>query len=381
MKRWIKRLCVLLLCAVLTVCALPKTQGATVYFMAVNDTFLGLSDTMPTLHNGVLYVPYTLFSPQVTGVNLGVTAAYSALKNRVMLYSSQNQLTFDMEQDATYDMNGVFYSGRAMMRNSMVYLPIGQLCAVFSDLEYTVNYTECGYLVRVKNDKAVLSDEGFIDAAQNSMKNALDRYEAGQPTQSDPVEPTPTPAVPTPDPGQGSGAAVYLGFTLEDTAGVDALLSALESRECRGIFFLTAGQMTRWDDLVRRLIGEGHFVGLLAEGGDVDSAMEAVEEGRRVLAAVARCRVSAVLAPALDDEGRAALEQAGIVCWQTTVDGRGQTGSAYARAWTLMDDMTGGQSARNYLLLDETWSGVLSGMTATLLNENYRLRAPVSPEL
>lgn len=380
-KKWIKRLCALMLCAVLAVSAVPKAQGATVYFTAVNDTFLGLSDTMPTLYNGVLYVPYTMFSPQVTGVHLGVSATYSALKNRLMLFSSQNQLTFDLQEDTTYDMNGETYSGRAIIRNSMVYLPIGQVCAVFSEVKYTVNYTEYGYLVRVINEKAVLTDDGFIDAAKSSMKNALSRYESEKPTESEPVATTPPPAVVTPAPGAGSGAAVYLGFALGDTTGVDALLSALENRECRGIFFLTAGQMAQWDDLVRRLVGEGHFVGLLTEAGDGDAAAEALAEGRRVLATVARCRVSAVLAPALDAEGLATLEEAGAVCWQTTADGRGLTGSSYTRARALMKEMTGGQSARNYLLLDETCGGSLSGMLAELLGEDYRLCAPVGPEL
>ena len=39
-KKWIRRLCALILCGVLTLPAVPKAQGAAVYFMAVNDTLL-----------------------------------------------------------------------------------------------------------------------------------------------------------------------------------------------------------------------------------------------------------------------------------------------------------------------------------------------------
>lgn len=380
MKRWIRRLCALLLCAVLTVPALPRAQGATVYFMALNDTFLGVSDTMPTLYNGVLYVPYTLFSPQVTGVNLGVTATYSALRNRVMLFSSQHQLTFDLAEDSTYDLDGNTYSGRAITRNSMVYLPIAQVCAVFSEIKYTVNYTEYGYLVRVKNNKAVLSDPAFINAAQNMMKNALSRYEQEHPDQPPPVVESP-PVVVTPAPGVGSGAAVYPGFAPAKASGLENALDVLKKLELPGIFFLTPQQVEQWDDLVRQLVGEGHFVGLVTEAADAETAAADLAAGQKLLAAVAHCRAGAVLAPGLDEAGAEQLEQLGYVCWQTTADGRGLQGSAASRAAALMKSMVSGEAARNYLLLDENYGAVLGQLLDELVNEDYQLRSPVPTEL
>lgn len=72
MKRIGKSTAALVLCVVALISAVSPVQGASVYFMAVNDQLLELSDeTMPAMVEGVLYVPYTLLSANATGVNLG----------------------------------------------------------------------------------------------------------------------------------------------------------------------------------------------------------------------------------------------------------------------------------------------------------------------
>ncbi len=383
MKRWIRRLSALLLCALLTLPALPRAQGATVYFTALNDTLLTLSEVMPTLYNGVLYVPYTVFTPRETGVDLGVTATYSTMKNRVMLFSSQHQLTFDLAEDATYDLDGNSYSGRAITRNSMVYLPIAQVCAVFTELKYTVNYTEFGYLVRLKNSKVILSDSAFINAAENPMRNALSRYEAEHPAETPPpAETSPTPTVtPTPTPGVGSGRAVYLAFGPGSAAEPEALLSALDGWECRGLFFFTADELGAEGDRVRRLLGEGHFVGLYTGAEELSAARTELEAARKKLAAAAHCRAAAVLAPNLSEADAAALEAEGWVCWQTTVDGTALEGAARECAEAVRKQMAGEEHTRNYILLDARYGPVLNGLLEDVRREEYRLRSALPTEL
>lgn len=377
MKKWGRRLCALVLCALVMVSAVPVAHGATVYFMAVNDTFLDLNDAaMPTVVNGVLYIPYTMLSTHETGVNLGVYATYSSVKNQVLVFSSQKQLIFDLGNDRTYDRDGNPYSERAIMRNSMVYLPVAQVCAIFTELSYSLNNTDYGYLVRIKNSGAVLTDAQYINAAANPMSSALARYKAAHP------ETSVTPSGPsTPRPSIGSDAAVYLGFTAEDGAGLETVLKAMKEQGSLGLFFFTAEQLIRWDDLVRRIIGEGHFVGLLTQSDDAAAAAAELEEAQRVLTMVAHCRGNVVLAPGLDKEGRTRLEELGYVCWETTADGRELEGSAQSRAAELMKAMTGGESARNYLLLDERTGSLLESLMDELLNEDYQFRVPVATEL
>lgn len=377
MKKWGRRLCALVMCALVMISAAPVARGATVYFMAVNDTFLDLNDNaMPTVVDGVLYIPYTMLSTHETGVNLNVYATYSSVKNRVLVFSNQMQLIFDLESDQTYDMDGNPFSGRAIMRNSMAYLPVALVCAVFPEISYSLTNTDYGYLVRVKNSSAVLTDAQYINAAANPMSSALARYKAAHPEL---FVTTPTNPV-TPRPSIGSDAAVYLGFTAEDGSGLENVLNGLKSSDVQGVFFFTADQLARWDDLVRRIIGEGHFVGLLTAADDADAAAAELEEAQRILTMVAHCRGSAVLTPGLDDEGRTSLEEQGYTCWQTTADGRGLEGSAESRASQLMEGMTGGESARNYLLLDEGTGSLLESLLDELLDEDYQFRTPVATE-
>lgn len=375
MKKILRRTAAALMCLLVLFAAAPAAQGASVYFMAVNDTLLELSDAnMPTTVGGVLYVPYTMLASNVTGVNLGVYATYSSVKNRVLVHSNRKQLIFDLQEDLTYDMDGRSYTERAIVRNSTVYIPIARVCDVFREINYSLNSTEFGYLVRIKNAAVVLGDDAFINAAANMMSSSLVRYQQEHP------DPGSVPR-PTPVPGVGSGAGVYLAFTLTEDGTLDSVLSALAEEGGTGMFFLTGEQLLRQDDLVRELVGRGHFIGLRVLARTGQEAEQELEQMERLLALAAHCRADVVLTEELDEEGAARLEQAGYLCWRTTADGRGQEGSGYARASALMRQMTGGEEARNYLLLDDLAGDTLAAVLSYFGREDYQLRAPVAPEL
>ena len=375
MKKAGKRLAALALCLLVLAAAAPWAKGASVYFVAVNNTLLPLnSSTMPTEAGGVLYVPYTVLSTGYTGVSLDVYATYNSVQKRVLVYSSQKQLIFDLVADTTYDGDGREYPKKAIMRNSMVYLPIDQVCKIFPELKLTVNGTDYGTLIRIKNDKVTLNDEGFIEAAASMMKNALARYEAANPNSSNPGVRPSTPPAP-----MGSGAGVYLAFVPESDR-VDEVLAALDSQDCQGLFFLTPQQLEEWGGLVRRLLGEGHFIGLRTDAEDAERAAAELERGRKALAEAAFCRTSVVLAEHLEEEDTAALEELGYLCWETTADGRVPEGTASARAEALMKDMTGGESARNYLLFSGSVSQI-ADILSVFRGEAYQFRAPVATQL
>ncbi len=146
MEKWLKRGLCLVLCAAALALCVSASPGPGLYFMAVNDTPLELSaSTMPMRVGGVLYVPYHMFSATTTGVNLGVYASYKSARGQVLVYSSQKQLIFDLTENTVYDMDGNSYASRGMLRGSTAYLPIAQVCAVFSDtIWYSVSATPMG---------------------------------------------------------------------------------------------------------------------------------------------------------------------------------------------------------------------------------------------
>ena len=386
MKGIWKRGAALALWALVLLSAASGVQGAQssrVYFMAVNDQLLELSeDTMPAMVDGVLYVPYTMLSANATGVNLGVYATYSAAAGRVLVFSSRRQLVFDLQSNMTYDMNGSFYAERAILRNSTVYIPIARVCDVFrGDIYYTVSRVEYGYLVRVRNSAAELGDEAFIDAASNMMRNYLDRYEQSRPDD----EPTPSASEPTASNSpqvSGNEAWIYLAFTLSEEGGTaDQVLSALSARGEQAVFFLTPDQLAGEDDLVRQLLGSGHQVGVRLTAGSVSGALEELTAAEETMAAVAHCRLGLVLAEGLDEDETAEVERAGYVCWQTTVDGRELTGSGTSRASALMGRLDRDEGARNYLLLDEGAGETLSTVLSVLERSDLRVGTPLASVL
>lgn len=372
MKKRLKGLGVLALCTVLLCLLALPASGATVCFLAVNNTLLPLEDgSMPSIINGTYYVPYTALSVQETGVDLGVYAAYSPVRRQLQVYSGSSRLTFDLQGGTTYDGEGRSYVERAVTRNSTVYIPIALVCELFPTIDYSHNDTRYGTLIRIRSSSVTLGDAAFIDAASSMMKNALSRYEAAHPSPS----PSPSSSVP-PTPSQkpeGSGGAVYPAFLLDSGDGLDAILTAVEGEGIRCLVFFPAELAESRGDLIRQTLGRGHFVGIaLGEDPEGDLA-----RGREAVARSAFSRVTAVLPGGEAVPG----EEAGVVCWTSTVDCRTLEGSTQNLAKNLLRSLTGGEDARNRLLFDEDSLWLLPTVFAALDREEYQLRTPVPAEL
>ncbi len=390
MSKRLKRLTAAALCVLTLALATPTAHGSTVYFMAVNDTPLELSaSNMPTVSRGVLYVPLNMFSADFTGVNLGVYALYNSAQGQATVYSKRRQLIFDIQNNTTYDVDGNAYRERAMIRDSTVYLPIDLVCSVFSDIIwYTRNFTQYGQLIRLKNSSVVLGDAAYISAASNRMRDSLNSYLESLPSQAQPSAPVSAPPEPSQSPQVSGGAAgVYLAFTLpaagqEDRASaLEQTLDALDAQGVQGMFFLTADELLNQDDLVRRLVGSGHLVGICLTAGNGDEALAELEGARKNLARTARCRAAAVLAEDLDESALGQLAQAGLVCWQTTADARKLRGSGADRAAALLPGFAVGRDERNRLLLDAGEGSTLGALLTAIADADFELRACVPTEL
>ena len=132
-----KRIFCLLLSALLLFSLAPGAARAdtTVYFTAVNDQLLSLSDdTMPFWSGGRLY----LSSTAISGSDLGVFYSRSRDKQTVVVYRQGSALTFDLSSGAVNDQSGRQYGGSAIVRGDVVFLPIELLTQFFVlDYRYT----------------------------------------------------------------------------------------------------------------------------------------------------------------------------------------------------------------------------------------------------
>lgn len=374
MRRWKKALLAAALCAAALLALMVPAFGsaASVNLMAVNDTVLDITpENMPRTVGGVLYVPYTMLSKQVNGINLGVNAMYSTTKRTVLVTDGQRGVVFNTQSNTAQDVEGNPVPVRAMVRNSTVFLPIDWLCEYFGVIGCTRTRTPYGTLIRITNRAVVLSDRDFADAAAPQLADNLRRYlEAGgrgegeDPVPSGGAEPSPPP----------DGAELTLACRWGEEAEECAKL--IEDRDQRALFLFAPEEIAGQDGLIRRLAGAGHTLGLVLSGGDPAGCLAQAREGRALLAAAARYPALVAAAPELDEAGREALREAGYVVWTPTARGESfSSGGALVR----------GLSARqvNYVEIACAAGGAafLRGALNLMEEENCQVFLATAPSL
>lgn len=289
-------------------------RAADVCFTSINDSLLRLTaEGMPFWWEGWLYVPYNVFDSRATGIDLGLSSSYERDKNKVSVFNLRRILSFDLNTGTCRDeQTGNPVAGRAMVRNGRAYVTVSSVCSFFG-LSYSYNaisYVPQGYLVRIKSAAVVLSDAKFIDAAGDLVRRRLREYNQGG-------EPAPAPSVPTPTPPPEQGdSTTYLAFRCESGEGLPAILDALDAAGESGVFFLTPQTAEREGALVRRMLGSGHSVGVLARGEDADQVRAELEAGARLLEGMVHLRVTLADVP---KELERDLESDGWVCWKETL--------------------------------------------------------------
>ena len=269
------RIFCLLLSALLLFSLAPGAARAdtTVYFTAVNDQLLSLSDdTMPFWSGGRLY----LSSTAISGSDLGVFYSRSRDKQTVVVYRQSSALTFDLSSGMVNDQNGRQYGGSAIVRGDVVFLPI-ELLTQFFALDYSYTRISYGYLVRIKSDTVVLSDAKFIDAAAAPMAQRYNEYiksHSGEPTPGDTSRPS----------ADSDTDRVYLILPVTDAALSLELLSSLEDAGAKATFLFTEKQLADSGDLVRRLRVGGSAAALRIDAsGGSGRTISAIERANDAL--------------------------------------------------------------------------------------------------
>ena len=266
MKRSGRAMC-LLMAALLLIAVLPPRSGAapTVYFTSVNDTILNLNDeTMPFWQGGTLYVPHTAFDDGKMPRELGIYCSYNREKQLVTLIQSRRVMIADIAAGTIYDRDETYYAGKAIVRGDIAFLPVDSVAKYFG-LQYSYTKVTNGYLVRIRDSSAVLSDSKFIDAASAPMAQRYSQYEKAH-TGGDRTddagganpERTDTPSVPDRDGGIHSTA--YPVFLVSDASACEALLASLGGDTAT--FLFDASALAGTDDLLRRVVASGSALAL-----------------------------------------------------------------------------------------------------------------------
>ena len=299
-KRFLCLLLVLLMVFSLT----PSETRAetTVYFTAVNDQLLpDLSDeTMPFWSGGRLYIPSTV----ITGTDLGLFYSRSRDKSTAVVYRQGSALTFNFAAGTVADQNDRQYSGPAIVRSDVVFLPLDLLTQFFS-LDYSYTRVTYGYLVRVKSDTVVLSDAKFIDAAAMSMEQ---RYNEYMKTHSESNDPGNTPDQNT----DGDRDLVCLALRVTDEESANALLDTLASNNATATFLFSEEQLSSLGDLLRRVVISGNAAALRIDAsGGSSRTVSAIERANNALWAACNEKARLVALYGASDKTLRAVRAAG----------------------------------------------------------------------
>ncbi|MEG1658497.1 MAG: hypothetical protein RR288_05500 [Oscillibacter sp.] len=304
-----------LLLAALLLCQLAAPAGAaeTVYYTAINENVLELTDaTMPFWSGGYLYVPSTVFR------NLNLGRSLNQMKGKLTLYEmdDRNQyLLFDLNADTVIDrQNNGYYPG-AVQRNGAFFLPVSVVARAFG-FSYSNIQANHGYLVWVTDGSLGLSDLDFKNAATGQMEDRYNQYLKSRLPAAD-VQVTP-PALPG---IANSGKKVYLCMEATGTAAVEELLDTLSRFGSQAAFFFPPELLADSDDVLRRMVATGQAVGILADAGRTDlSVVEQVERGNDLLYGATLSKTRLVQVKNSTDKAQGELTAAGYRCLSPTLD-------------------------------------------------------------
>ena len=365
-----KRLLSLLL-SVLMLCTLlpPRASAApTLYFTAVNDRMCDLSDeTMPFWQNGLLYVAgATVDGPD----DLGIRYSYNQEKSVAILYKGQRVLYCDLTA-GTMENNrtGEQYAGSPIVRSGMVFFPITALAKMF-DLKYSSTKIAYGYLLRIRDDNAVLSDEYFIDAATDPIQKRYAQYERAH-AAAESEQPETPPPVDTPT--RRDDLTVYLLLPAANGSMLTQLLSTLENYQSHATLLLTPELLESAGDGVRRAAATGNAVALCISAETTDEALAQIEQGNDALWHAASLRTRLVYLESADKTLRAAVVGAGYCPLTVNRSVFTSSGSYWADTALKWAERSG--SVRLYIGAESSVSSALGTALSRLRAENCTIAA------
>lgn len=387
-----------LLCAAAIVLgiSLSGAQAAEgkITILALNDQVITpiSSTNMPLKVGGTYYLPYTVFDPAVVDVDLGVK--YSLRDNVLTLYTKQALLKYDLNAGTCEDRDGNTGYTRAVVRGSMIYVSMPSVCSFFGIQSYQ-EATPYGQVIRLTTSSAVLSDRDFMDSAlSTSIADAYKKYwqaqESLNPSPSPSQSVSPSPSVPTPSPSPSPTntdsddkryVTVSLAFRHTDGTGLADILDILPRENRSALFFLPTDAIGDNAALIRRMVGEGHSVGLSVGGGPASDAVQMLSEGNRLLELAAHMNTRTVLVENEDEDTIAALEADGWSVWSGNVSLPESASVSYCASYILRS-VDSKRSLAYITLDDDTRSAqILDIILPALKEDGYSFRLAVGEAL
>lgn len=331
-----KRIASFLFALTMVFALLPITgkSASNIYFIGINDDVPQLTlQTAPIKVGGVTYVPYTIFSSAVVGSYLGVSYIWNASSMSITIYGGQKVLEFDIENGTAYSfVEDKTYNYVAVYQNGMAYVPIGVVARYFGigcsflvteDLNYQV--------LRLTNGQESMDDKTFLRTMYSTFEERSGESSTSQ-SGTNTNTGTPDTNIGTQeDVGEGKYKYVTMSFANLEESRVDDIAQVLEDYpQARAIFFFTKEEILNQSATVIKLVAEGHKIGLIPEGENLEEQSESIEESNELLWHMVRKKSLILLTTNLTTESTNALTTEGYVLYDgELIDGEDKTDTEY----------------------------------------------------
>lgn len=360
------------------------------YFTVLNDSVQPLDEAMmPVMSGGEIYAPYALFSDR----SLGVFYSYNSEMYRLTLYNRDYMITFDSLAQTAYDREQQYQMRLVTNEAGTICVPLTFVCEKFG-LDLQILRSHPLETVRIVSESD-LSADSFLARYQPELVALYLAHisrPSAEPSSEPPVSSSAAPSAepseevsPPPEP-----KVVYITFDDGPNRNTASILDTLDEYGMKATFFLLGSEIEQERDTVRRMVGEGHSVGLHA-WSHVDSEMysspealrDEIERAAEALDSVAQIRTRIFRFPygssyrEVTQEMRDAVISAGCRYWDWTVDALDyEQPSASALARTVIRGLDEANSTVVILMHDtETTAEALPTILRHIADGNFIVRA------
>ena len=375
-RRLFSLLCTLSLLLALLV---PTHASTQIIFTAVNERVRPLtSASMPFWSDGMLYVPYDVFDSGTTGISLGTISFYNKSDDTVNIYNLREMMVFDLNKGVCYNESPEdILPGRAIIRNGTVFVPAARVCNHLG-LTYSYRLSAYGYLVRITNHADdgghPFTDDVFLSAASDTLSRRLQEYNQSLRQEQAPVPPPQPEVTPPQDEPDPTAIPTYLAVRCKTGQAALPIAQSLEETGLVGLFFFPAQEIGHNGALIRRLMGNGHSIGILAEGQDEEETDRLLSLGADTLSTVARTRTYYALVP---EKYQDALSNQGWVFWNSTADATPDGSlTPYSHALALVRSLPKRGAVQLILNDSQLSADAISTLLRQLENRRYTITIP-----
>jgi len=314
-----KRVAAVIIALCLAAALIPAVSQAAVipYFMAVNDTLLPFNDsTMPFVSGGEFFVSDRVFE----GDSLDVWAIGSGDLEFVRLYGAGKYVDFYTARAITMDHDGnTLHWPSARRVGARFYVPLRHVAEHFGlsyeilEVPRDIIPNEQMWVVRIISS-AVFNGQTFVGLNRNAIRTAYNDYFPSQSPQ--PPRPTVSPPPVIEPPPNHSDVTIYLSFFDISAGWAGGILDLLDIQETSGYlscFFLSSADIADNPDLIRRISGSGHSIGIWLEEGGFDEYLEA----SAFLFEAAKVKTVIVSANGAVEQAMLMADENGLVFWDS----------------------------------------------------------------